>query len=87
MSCEKGDIEQACKDVDQLWVEGYNAGEIIGGVQKVLMSDGRLKDVRKVGFLQAIGEYKMKVIAGSQKSIVMMYGFLAKMCKVGMNRD
>ena len=29
------------------------------------MSDGRLKDVRKVGFLQAIGEYKMKVIAGS----------------------
>ncbi|XP_034392288.1 replication factor C subunit 2 [Cyclopterus lumpus] len=76
--CVDGNIDQAYKVVEQLWLLGYSPEDIIGNIFRVCKTY-QMAEYLKLDFIKEIGYTHMRVSEGVN-SLLQMSGLLARLC-------
>lgn len=79
--CLKGRFEEAADGIDTIYNEGYNVMDIIGTITKLIQTYD-MNDERRLSFLKACTEFKMRVLEGVD-SHLQLHAFLATLCTTG----
>lgn len=82
--CLKGDLDSALDTVDSILNDGYNSYDIINVLSKVIQ-DASLEDEFKFDLLKEVSMIKMRVLDGID-SEAQVYGFVAQICEMLMNK-
>jgi replication factor C subunit 2/4 len=51
-ACEKGKIDEALKNLDELWTQGYSAVDIVSTIFRVVKNNETMPEYRKLEFIK-----------------------------------
>ncbi|CAD6564595.1 MAG: replication factor C subunit 4 [Cyphobasidiales sp. Tagirdzhanova-0007] len=85
-ACEKAQLDDALKALDQLWSQGYSAIDIVTTVFRVVKNNDTMPEFRKLEFIKEIGFTHMRILEGVS-TVVQLGGLLARLCKLQMKPE
>ncbi|SCV70968.1 BQ2448_3730 [Microbotryum intermedium] len=84
--CAKGDIDAAMTKLEELWVQGYAAVDIVATLFRVTKGMDDLLEYVKLDFIKEIGFAHMRILEGVS-TVVQLGGLLARLCKLSMKPE
>ncbi|KDE09160.1 replication factor C subunit 4 [Microbotryum lychnidis-dioicae p1A1 Lamole] len=84
--CAKGDIDAAMTKLEELWLQGYAAVDIVATLFRVTKGMEDLLEYVKLDFIKEIGFAHMRILEGVS-TVVQLGGLLARLCKLSMKPE
>lgn len=78
--CVNHNIQQACKEIDSLIMQGYSSIDIITTLFK-LIKGMEIDENLKLKYIQEIGQFHLRIINGLDSSL-QLYGLCSKLCMI-----
>jgi len=82
-TCNSGDINLACMQMNNLCNLGYSSIDIIVALYKVILNFEPINELKKLEYIREIGLTHIRIMEGVQTRIQLM-GLVSKLCKLGM---
>ncbi|MBW0475082.1 hypothetical protein O181_014797 [Austropuccinia psidii MF-1] len=80
-ACERGDVSESLDQLDELWLQGYSALDIVSTLMKVVKTLDKMAEYLKLEFIKEIGFTHMRILEGVS-TIVQLGGLISRLCKL-----